>query len=278
MQTMDSKRATWKDWGGEGPDLHFAHGNGFPPGTYMRVIRKLASRFHVQSLEARPLWPGEPGPYLRNWDPLVRDIANEIRARDMRGCVAVGHSLGGVCSLLAAAEDPGLFGRIVAIDPVLFTGGRSIFWRLMKRTGLTARFPLVRNAARRRVRWDSREQVRKSYSGKALFATWCPDCLDAYLDEVLEPVPDGGVMLRYPPDWEAAVFAATPCCLWDRLARLSVPVLVLRGSRSTAFTRQAARRFEQTVPNSVVREIPGTHMVPVERPDEVARAVLEFLG
>jgi len=44
------------DWGGQGPVLHFAHANGFPPGTYSSFVARLTDRFHVLGMEARALW------------------------------------------------------------------------------------------------------------------------------------------------------------------------------------------------------------------------------
>lgn len=270
--------SAWTEWGGDGPPLHFAHANGFPPGTYRRLFEVLASRFRVVAMEARPMWPDAPVIPLPRWAPLVGDLAHGIRARGLRGCLGVGHSLGAVCSMLAAVEDPGLFRALVVIDPVLFSGFRSMVWHFVRRRGWMERVPLVRNAANRRDHWVSREAARQAYAPKPFFATWDPACLDDYLAAGLGG-PDGDLRLRYPRAWEARIFADTPASLWDRIAQVSVPTLVVRGAGSSALTPAAARRVRDTLPLGQLVEVPGTtHMLPVERPDMVARIVVDFLA
>jgi len=270
--------SAWTEWGGEGPALHFAHANGFPPGTYRKLFAALSRRFRVTAMEARPMWPDAPVIPLPGWRPLVRDLGDALRVRGMAGCVGVGHSLGAVCSMLAAAEDPGLFRALVVIDPVLFTGLRSLTWRFIRRRGWMERVPLVRNAANRRHRWVSREAARDAYRQKAFFASWDPDCLDDYLAAGLDG-PEGDLRLRYPREWEARIFADTPAALWGRIARVPVPTLVVRGAASDALTAAAARRARDTLPRGRLVEVPGTgHMLPVERPETVAAIVVEFLA
>lgn len=269
--------SAWTEWGGDGPNLHFAHANGFAPGTYRKLFALLSARFRVQAMEARPMWPGAPVIPLPGWAPLVGDLGHGLRSRGLRGCLGVGHSLGAVCSMLAAVEDPGLFRALVVIDPVLFTGVRSVVWHFVRRRGWMERVPLVRNAANRRDRWVSREAAREAYGPKPFFATWDPACLDDYLAAGLAGS-DGDLRLRYPREWEARIFADTPASLWDRIARVPVPTLVVRGAGSVTLTAAAARRARDTLPQGHLVEVPGTtHMLPVERPEAVAGIVAEFL-
>ena len=65
----------WRDWGGSGPTLHFAHANGFPPETYRKLIGELARNHHVCSMSARPLWPDVQPPTLPSWTLLAEDLA-----------------------------------------------------------------------------------------------------------------------------------------------------------------------------------------------------------
>ncbi len=86
------------------------------------------------------------------------------------------------------------------------------------------------------------------------------------------------MQLRYPPEWEARIFEIAPHDLWDRLRRVAVPTLFVRGERSDTFLADAARRVEQELPGSTVSVMPGsTHFVPMERPEPLGRLVLDFL-
>ncbi|MBP7125188.1 alpha/beta hydrolase [Myxococcota bacterium] len=276
---MIAPAAAWRDWGGSGPLVHFGHANGFPPGSYRCLLGRLRSCYRIASLESRPLWPGGPGPEgLRSWEPLAEDLTDTLRDRGLRGILGVGHSLGAVLGLIAACRDPGLFRALVLVDPVLFTGPRAVIWRAMKRLGLGERTPIVSGALRRRDRWTSREAARGAWRDKPLFRSFRDDCFEAYLDEALEATEDGTLRLRYPKAWEAAIFRCTPSDPWNLVRTVQIPVLVLRGQRSDALTRAALRRCERLLPRGEVREVPGTgHMLPLEAPDRVAEAILDFL-
>ncbi len=268
----------WCDWGGSGPALHFAHANGFPPGTYRKLIDELTNHHHVFSMAARPLWPDSRPRVLRDWSPLVEDLRAELDRRGVRRVVGVGHSLGAVISLLAAAADPGLFSAVVAIDPIIFTGVRSLFWGTAKKLGLGGRIRLVRGALRRRVQWADRDEARATYSSKSVFSSWDPEVLDDYLDVGIVDLPEGGVQLRYPREWEARIFAAAPHDLWAQLRQVSVPTLFVQGEHSDTFLDAARARVEREVPGSrAVVIADSSHFVPMERPSELARVIEEFL-
>lgn len=65
--------------------------------------------------------------------------------------------------------------------------------------------------------------------------------------------------------------------LWDRLPALQVPVLLVTGARDRKFT-DLARVLEATLPDAVHVEIPDSgHAVHLERPREVAAAMLGYL-
>ena len=268
----------WRDWGGSGPTLHFAHANGFPPGTYRKLIDELTNHHHVFSMAARPLWPDSRPQVLRDWSLLAEDLRAELDRRGERGIVGVGHSLGAVISLLAAAADPGLFSAVVAVDPLILTGVHSLFWGTVKAVGLGARISLVRGARRRRELWLDGGEARATYANKKVFASWDPEVLDDYLDAGLVDLPEGGVRLRYPREWEARIFAASPHDLWSQLKKVSVPTLFVQGEHSDTFLDAARARVERDVPASLTAVVAdSSHFVPMERPRELARMIEEFL-
>jgi len=268
----------WSDWGGLGPALHFAHANGFPSATYRKLFENLTGRHHVVSMDARPLWPGSKPAALRDWRLFADDLRAELDRRGLRGIVGVGHSLGAATTLLAAVADPGLFSAVVAIDPLLMTGVHSLFWRVVKALGLQARVPIVRGARRRRQVWSDRQQVRATYSGKSVFASWDPEVLDDYVAAVTVDLPQGGVRLRYPREWEARIFAAAPHDLWGKLRMLTVPTFFVQGENSDTFLDAARKKVAREVSGARTVVVPGaSHFVPMERPAELARLVNEFL-
>ncbi len=259
--------------------LHFAHANGFPPGTYRKLLAELSQQYHVVSMAARPLWPDSRPQVLRDWSTLAEDLQAEIDRRGLRGIVGVGHSLGAVISLFAAAADHGLFSAVVAVDPLILTGFHSLFWGAAKKLGLGGRIRLVRGALRRREVFSNRDEARTTYANKSVFASWDPGVLDDYLETGMVDHLDGGVRLRYPREWEARIFAAAPHDLWARLRKVSVPTLFVQGEHSDTFLGAARVRVEREMPNArTVVMADTTHFVPMEQPRALARMIAEFLG
>jgi pimeloyl-ACP methyl ester carboxylesterase len=208
---------------------------------------------------------------------MARDLSREITRRGLRGGIGGGHSLGSVLSLLAAADDPSLFRALVLVDPVVFTGTHALFWGTFKALGLGGRLPLIRSAQRRRERFSSLAEVRSSYGGKSVFASWQPQVLDDYVEAGFVDGGDGSVVLRYPKCWEARIFELTPASVWRELRRIELPILVVRGARSDTFRTEAARRARRELPTATVVEVPGcTHFVPMERPGEVAAVIVDW--
>ncbi len=268
-----------RDWGGAGPMLHLAHGNGFPPGTYRQLAEDLRPDWHPVALCTPPLRPGCSPAAMRSWRDLAVDLEDGLRALEAGPVVGLGHSVGAVATLLVAARSPELFRALVLVDPVLFTGPRARLWGVMKTLGLGHRFHLARAAAGRREVWEGRAQVHEAYAGKPLFAVWAPDVLDDYLDAGLVTDENGGVRLRYPTAWEERIFVTTPHDVWSEVRRLAVPTLVVRGAASDTFTPQAAARLTRELPAATMVEVPGTsHLLPMERPHDVAEVARRFLA
>ena len=265
------------DWGGTGPVLHLAHANGFPPGSYRKLIELLKSRYRVVTLRSRALMPGSDPLTLRSWHDLAEELAHALRSRGLEGVIGVGHSVGGVATLLASVKEPRLFRAVVAMDPVLVTGRRLWGLRAVSLLGLRSRIPLVSGARRRRDGWASREEVAASYQNKPLFQRFDPESFQDYLTHGLVDAPGGGVRLAIPAAWEARVFETIPVDVWPRLRAVPVPALVMRGRDTRTLTPEGLARVRRTVPGVRTEELPGTHLFPLEHPEDCARHILAFL-
>jgi pimeloyl-ACP methyl ester carboxylesterase len=259
--------------------VHLAHANGFPPRTYAALARRLAARCRVFAAPLRPLHPAASPAGFDDWQAFADDLLAVLAARpDATPVIGVGHSMGGVATAFAAARRPDLFRAVVLIDPILFAGLRAFFWSWLRRLRLAHTFPLSRAARRRREVWSSPAAARAAWRPRPLFAGVPDEVLDDYVAAALVADPAGGWRLRYPRDWEARVFETAPSEPWRCVARLRQPVLVLRGAQSDAFTPEAARRLRRALPHAAVADVPGTgHMLPFQRPDEVAERILRFV-
>jgi pimeloyl-ACP methyl ester carboxylesterase len=214
---------------------------------------------------------------LRGWEDLADDLAGALNARGMSGVVGVGHSLGGVATMIAAARHPGLFRGVVMMEPVLFTGGRALFFQAAGLFGLRGRVPPASLAYRRREQWSSREEVATSYRKKALFRHFDPDCFQDYLTHGFTDAPGGGVRLTIPREWEARIFETAPTSPWRLLREVKVPMLVLRAEDSDTLSPEALAGVRHTRPDVETGEMPGTHLFPLERPEACGQRLQAFL-
>ncbi|MFY2559440.1 alpha/beta fold hydrolase [Corallococcus terminator] len=265
------------DWGGTGPVLHLAHANGFPPGTYRKLIEVLKTRYHVVTVRSRCLVPGSDPLSMRTWNDMADELAQALRAAGLKDVIGVGHSMGGVATLLASVKEPGLFRAIVTLDPVLFSGMRKLVLDVLTLLGQRSRVPPASLARRRREHWRSREEAAASYGKKPLFQSFDPDCFQDYLTYGLTEAAEGGFKLTIPRAWEARVFETTPEGLWSSLRSISVPTLIVRGRDTRTLAASAFAHARKVVPGAQLEEFPGGHLFPLEDPEGCARRILAFL-
>lgn len=261
--------------------MHIAHANGFPPATYSPLAMMFISDHHVVGLAARPLWPGHSPQEFKNWHVLAHDLIEGLETLGMAGVVGVGHSMGGITTLLAAVRRPHLFRALVLLDPVLLPPRWLAFVRWMRRLRLPWHPPLVKGALRRRRIWPSREAAYAYFKGKPLFASWLDAALRAYVESGTRPTAEGQVELIYPPEWEARIFDVVPADEWQFVPRLSpsLPVLFVRGEHSTTFRPDVQARVARLLPHARVAVVPHAgHMFPLERPTETAALIQAFLS
>jgi pimeloyl-ACP methyl ester carboxylesterase len=274
---MDS--AATIDFGGGGPELHFAHANGYPPEAYAPLLRALAARYHVTATRLRPLRPGANPHGLRNWQPLVDNLQSDLEAQGAHGWIGVGHSLGAMLTATVALHRPQMFQALVLIEPVFFPLRLLAAWNVLRWLGL-ARYvhPLIPGARRRRRVFASADEMFARYRRAPIFSRIDDAGLRAYVDALAKPRPDGSVELSYSPEWEVAVYATGPMNLWPQVARLTMPVLIVRGHETDTLRPAAVRRLQRLLPHAQVVDVPHTgHLVPLEAPGVVAETMLRFL-
>lgn len=265
------------DFGGDGPPLHMAPANGFPPQTYIPLLRPLTGRFTVLSLPPRPLWTDPPPPDpSATWQQVADDLLAALDAHRLEGVIGVGHSIGGVATMLAAIKEPGRFRGIVLLDPTIFPPRYLWTFKLMRMVGLNGRFPLAQRALRRRANFADDREAFAYWRKKRLFTAWNDSTLQHYVDGMLQPDGHGGVELTFAPEWEAHYFSTIYTDSWRMAPKLEglLPVLVVRGTNTNTFLEPAAKRLRRLVPSAMYAEIDGDHLFPQSVPGPT-RAVIE---
>lgn len=271
------------DFGGSGGVIHLAPANGFPPQTYLLMLRPFLGDHRVVCLPPRALWPGEQPPETRRrWDWLAEDLLDGLRDHDLRDVIAIGHSFGGVASLLAAIREPERFRALCLLDVTIFPPEWMAAMAQAQADGSIQDFPLAAGARRRRRQFESVEAAYYYFKTRPLFSTWPDETIRLYAESGTRQISGGeGVELAWSPEWEAYYFMTAYTDTWDAIPRLrgKLPILTIRGGNSDTLAPEAVERMQTLLPEMAYAEVPGHgHLFPQSAPEQTAALIGEWLA
>ncbi|MDP3841176.1 MAG: alpha/beta hydrolase [Oxalobacteraceae bacterium] len=256
------------------PILHFAHANSFPAGTYRVFFDDLRKHYDVRALDLHAHNPKYP---VRNgWRALRQELIDELAARYSEPVILVGHSMGGMLSLMAAKARPDLVRCVVLLDSPVVAGWRALLVRVAKSTGLDKKFPPSLLSERRRNIWPDLQAVHRHFASKKPFVAWSPAVLHDYVESGMVPHPQG-VTLRFTREAETAVYRSLPHHI-GCLVRSAFPVPVgFVGGTDSVECRQAGLKATRRLVGRHYRQIPGGHLFPMESPALAAGALHDMI-
>ena len=258
------------------PTLVFSHANGFPAGTYEQLFKAWrAAGWRVKAVEQFGHDPAYP--VTSNWPRLRDQLIDFIEAQAGGPAWLVGHSLGGLLSLLAACRRPELVQGLVLLDSPVFTGWRAHSVRMLKLSGLIPRLSPGKVSRTRRHEWPSRQAALEHFRAKAVFARWAPQVLADYISAGTRRV-GGRTVLAFDRAVETHIYNTLPHHLGALMRRHPprCPVGFIAGTRSNE-VRQGGLASSRALAGDRFRWIEGTHLYPMEKPAETAALVLELL-
>lgn len=269
------------------PVLHFAHANGMPSAVYPPFFAGLEAFF---TLEYVPMLGTDPDyPVDNHWRSLTQQVIDSAaRACTKHGVtqvVAVGHSLGGMCTLQALYRAPQYFSQAILLDPPWIYGPTSLLWHMAKTAD---RLPLMNNrlmdklspsgvSKHRRDVWDSRDEVYEKLRHKSFFKDFDERSFQGYLEHGMHTRADGKVTLAIPKSCEVSVFRTNPSLYWLTPNKPPTPPVSLIIGEDSIFLK---RKFPQQVKARLginYQTHQGGHMFPLEYPDSVSALVLDTL-
>jgi pimeloyl-ACP methyl ester carboxylesterase len=255
------------------PLLHFSHANSYPAGTYRQMFELLRKQFDVRAMDMHAHdaeYPVTPG-----WPHLVDELIAQLETYP-GPVILVGHSLGGMLSLMAARRRPDLARCVVLLDSPVVAGWRALLVRLTRDLEWANRYSPARFSEKRRNVWPSVAAATEHFASKDMFAAWAPGVLDDYLANGLKPHPDG-VQLRFTREVETQVYRALPHHL-DTVVdgTYPVPVGFVGGSESVE-CRQAGLDATKRLVGEHFVQIPGGHLFPMESPESAARETIAMI-
>ena len=269
------------------PVIHFAHANGMPSAVYGAFFENLAEFFTIEYIALLGDTPGYP--VDNHWRSLTQQIIDSVKqACEKHGVaqvVAVGHSLGAMCTLQALYREPKYFAQAVFMDPPWIYGKSSLLWHVAKTID---KLPLMNHrlmdklspagvSKHRRDVWDSRAEAYEKMRHKGFFKNFDERSFQGYIDHGLHQRADGKVTLAIPKASEVAVFRTNPSLYWLAPNRApKPPVTLIIGEDSIFLKRHFPQQIQSRLGIPYVTHA-GGHMFPLEHPESVSQQVLTLI-
>lgn len=257
----------------------FSHANSFPASTYSLMFKSLKARgFTVKAIEK--FGHDARYPVTNNWPHLVQQLIDFTQVEvEKAGAPAflVGHSFGGLVSLMVAAQAPHLARAVVLIDSPVLGGWRATTLGMMKSAQLVGSVSPGAVSHRRRNNWPSQEAALEHFRHKKAFANWEPQVLRDYIAHGTHDEGQGDEkkrVLSFDRAVETAIYNTLPDHL-ERLLRrhpIKCPVVFLGGLHS-AEMKQFGMAMTEKITHGRIMMLDGSHLFPMEKPLATAAAI-----
>lgn len=263
-------RLHYLDHGGDNlPWLVCIHGFTGNAHNFDVLATHLASRYHVIAIDVRgrgdSAW-GPPREYLHQ--NYTTDLSEMLEPLGIAKPTLIGTSMGGIISMMFAGGWPDRVERLVLND----IGPETDPAGLARITSYVGEAP---------DRFSDLGEVaayyRKNYPAMANVPE---ENLRELVKWAVKPADGGGLtwkmdpFIRHPPRGGTAQQRLD---LWVPFARISCPILVIRGAQSDILTPLTARQMHTTHTDVTVAEIPGVGHAPTLTEPESLAALKTFL-
>ena len=235
--------------GSTGAPLLLVHGAGGTHRHWPAALRELPGR-RVMALDL-PGHGRSPGPGEKSVAAFAARVVALLDALEVRTAVVAGHSMGGAIALTLALQAPARVAGLVLVG----TGARLRVTTAVLTT--TADPALLAQAARGMIEWS-----------------FAPGASEALLGPCVE-----GLLANAPGVAHDDFAACNAFDVMPRLGEVAVPALVICGEEDRLTPPKYSEFLRAGLRGARLLRIPGAgHMVMLEKPEPVARAVSAFLG
>lgn len=251
-------------------NLHFAHANGFPAGSYQQIFNALNT--DVELFALTKFAHTKHFPVNTNLANQVDELINYLQTNLEKPVYAVGHSMGAVISFMAACERPDLIKGLIMFDPPIASGLSRVVFKLLKYSPLIDKFSPAGKAKVRCQYWPKGTDLVEYFQARALFKDFLPACVADYVAAAIDDKEDGH-HLNFDAQIEAEIYRNIPHNLNQYYKRLKVPALIVTGGESEVCIPALLSTFiKQTKIEHMVLAGRG-HMFPLEIPQQVAQII-----
>lgn len=253
-------RLHYLDYGTKGrPPMLCLHGGAVNAHWFDFVADGFAADYHVRALDQRghgdSAW-AQPPDY--GYERYAADVAELVEKLDLRDFVLMGHSMGGLVSLVYAATYPGRVKRLIVIDSTL--------------VATPERVAVLHDVGTRQGKsYATHEDFVTHFRVRPAGTTAAPEILRHLGERSGRQGADGRwrhkfdrnvyakrVLLDIPPHWN----------------KIGIPVLLVKGGRSERITPEIYTDAKARCPQVELAEVPAAdHHVTLDNPSGLVQAV-----
>jgi pimeloyl-ACP methyl ester carboxylesterase len=251
------------EWPGDPPGALLMHGIGNYGRYWDFFAEPIAGRLRLVAPDARG--HGESARPAEGYGPadFVSDAVRVMDESALERPIVVGHSMGGYHATALTLAHPGRVRALVLVD----VGPR------VEQAGASRA---------RRLSLDRPDRFPDEAAALAYLRETSPGYADQVYDNRLEfafrRFADGALEWRSSKHALKKIFDAgeTRPATWDRVGEIACPVLIVRGTRSPTLAHETAKSMLTMLRDARLVELDAGHNVALDRPRELADAVLNF--
>ena len=242
--------------------IQFSHANGFPARTYSVLFEQLKGhRISAINILAENRKAADI-----KWYDLTEDIL-ESEGQFGEPVVGVGHSIGGVLTLLAAAKKPELFQTVILLDPPLFSSQKRGLISILRALKIEDLVSPSGKSKKRRDHFESKQQAHSFFQANKMFKNLHSQSLLDYVTHGLTSVKNG-VQLTISVEKEVAIFRTMLTSYPESVYK--VPGKLVYAARNPILWPTDLRWIKRKFPEMQLIPFPGSHLFPLENPESTA--------
>jgi pimeloyl-ACP methyl ester carboxylesterase len=227
------------------------------------VAGDLSTNFRVLALDQRGHGDSEwADPPDYSYARYAADLDEAVTRLDLRDFVLIGHSMGGMVSLVYAATHPGRVGKLVVADTTMYMAEERIS-------------AMHQRGRREGSVYASREDFVARYRLLPAGSTAMPEVINHLAENGGRQAADGSWRHKFDRNVYATRERVDGMPYWNRIR---IPALLVKGGLSERITPAVIADAKARCPQLELAEVPGSdHHVTLDNPTGFVRAVRTFL-
>ncbi len=263
---VNGLRLHYLDYGNEGlPPMLCIHGGGAHGHWFDYIASAFTDTYRVLALDLRGHGDSEwAEPPVYGFDVYAADVAAFAEKLDLRDFVLIGHSMGGMVSLVYTAQHPGRVRKLVVVDTTILMGAD----RIAKMRAFGAK-----PASSYATLEELVSRYRLEPAGAQMAA---PEVLRYVAECSARQHSDGAWRHKFDRRVYATFERRDGRPLWEKV---TMPALLVKGGLSDRVSAEMQEEVKKRAPQVKLAEVPHSdHHVTLDNPRGFVEAVTVFLG